>query len=80
MTKSNPGWQREPRRHSLAAMKGQRSRSYRQQMTRTPAAKMEPCLTCGAPTLPGRTMCQRCENDFAKGAGERKGYNRYGGT
>jgi hypothetical protein len=44
-------------------------------MQAIPIDKTEPCLTCGAPTLPGRTLCLRCANDFKKGAGEKGGYN-----
>ena len=68
-----PGWHHETRRHSEARMKG-RTRSYRQKMKRTKPSQYAPCLICGGPTLPERTICYRCEYDQDKNVGEKKGY------
>ena len=70
-----PGWHHEPRRHSEARLKArERPRSHRQKMIRTKPSQYAPCLICGGPTLPERTICYRCENALAKDDGEKKGY------
>ena len=43
-------------------------------MIRTKPSQYAPCLICGGPTLPERTICYRCENALAKDDGEKKGY------